>query len=80
MDRKPQKTVTERTMAMRIGRKEQLTRMSIEERRALGLRLFAILSGRRSQAAYRARGITDPCAKARAVKAQRAFERKMLQG
>ena len=53
-----------RTIPRIEARKAQLRRMSVQERKALGLRLFAILSGQRAQKAYRMRGI-DAMAHAR---------------
>jgi hypothetical protein len=50
-----------KTFAANQARRIQLARMSAVERRAIGLRLFAIYSGRQTQMAYRARGITNPC-------------------
>jgi hypothetical protein len=69
-----------------LATKRMWARTDKAERRRRGLRMFAILSGRRSQEAYRRRGV-DPCAIARAVQArmraekkQREFEEKMLKG
>lgn len=50
--------------------------MSKHDLRKLGLRLQSIHGGQAVQRMYRAKGITDPCAKARAVrKAKREAKR-----
>ncbi len=54
----------QKTAAARAATKRIRLAMPPEERRKLALRLFAILSGKRSQESYRRRGV-DPFAFAR---------------
>jgi hypothetical protein len=67
-------TTAKRTSAATCARILSLQRMSASERKAIGLRLFAIYSGRQSQKAYRMRGI-DAAAQARAGKAKKRAAR-----
>jgi hypothetical protein len=62
----------ERTAAARAATKRIRMAMPLEDRKALGLRLFAIYSGQQTQKHYRMRGIFDPCMKAREAKSQKA--------
>ena len=76
--RRPQDEVTtrkpnyERTAAARAATKRIRMAMPLEDRKALGLRLFAIYSGQQTQKHYRMRGIFDPCVKAREAKSRKA--------
>lgn len=49
--------VSQRTNAANEARREALRSMSASERKALGLKLFAIYSGQQSAKAYKARGL-----------------------
>jgi hypothetical protein len=62
----------QRTAAARAATKRIRMAMPPEDRKALGLRLFAIYSGQQTQKHYRMRGIYDPCAKAREAKSRKA--------
>ena len=62
----------QRTAAARAATKRIRMAMPLDEREALGLRLFAIYSGQQTQKHYRMRGIYDPCVKAREAKSRKA--------
>jgi hypothetical protein len=62
----------ERTAAARVATKRIRMAMSLENRKALGLHLFAIYSGQQTQKHYRMKGIYDPCVKAREAKSRKA--------
>jgi len=62
----------ERTAAARAATRRIRMAMSLEDRKALGLRLFAIYSGQQTQRHYRLKGIFDPCMKAREAKSRKA--------
>ena len=70
----------ERTSAARAATKRIRMAMPLEDRKALGLRLFAINSGQQTQKHYRMRGIFDPCVKAREAKSRKAKLRRELKG
>ena len=70
----------ERTAAARAATRRIRMAMSLEDRKALGLRLFAIYSGQQTQKHYRMRGIFDPCMKARAAKSRKAKLRREAKG
>ena len=70
----------ERTAAARAATKRIRMAMSLEDRKALGLRLFAIYSGQQTQRHYRMKGIFDPCVKAREAKSRKAELRRRAKG
>jgi hypothetical protein len=66
------KSNCDRTAAARAATRRIRMAMPLEDRKALGLRLFAIYSGQQTQKHYRMRGIFDPCVKAREAKSRKA--------
>jgi hypothetical protein len=62
----------QRTAAARAATKRIRMAMSLEERKALGLHLFAVYSGQQTQKHYRMRGISNPCAKATEAHSKKA--------
>jgi hypothetical protein len=70
----------QRTAAARAATKRIRMAMSLEDRKALGLRLFAIYSGQQTQRHYQMKGIYDPCVKAREAKSRKTKLRRMAKG
>jgi hypothetical protein len=68
----------QKTLAARMATKRIRMAMPEEERRALGLRLFAILSGKRSQQAARMRGVQPWIAANKARRRNAAIRREQL--
>lgn len=58
----------QRTAAARAATKRIRLAMPPEARTSLGLRLLAILAGKRSQQSYRMRGIVNPCSAANSAR------------
>lgn len=70
--RRPRGSNYGRTAAARAATKRIRMAMPPDERKALGLRLFAIYSGQQTQKHYCMKGIYDPCVKAREAKSKKA--------
>jgi hypothetical protein len=68
----------QRTDAATKANMERVRRMSVAERSAWGLRLFAIYSGQQSAKAYKARGL-DSFVHARAAKQAKKRARELAQ-
>lgn len=63
-------------MNARRARKLSHARTPKSERVALAIRLLAIGNAKRAQKAYRMRGITDPCVKAREARSRYCKQRR----
>jgi hypothetical protein len=70
----------ERTAAARAATRRIRMAMPTEDRKALGLHLFAVYSGQQTQKHYRMKGVYDPCVKAREAKSRKAKLRRNAEG